>query len=69
MGRTKKVGFTGKYGVRYGRSIRERLLKVGSQKKYRCPFCMKTTVRREASGIWMCKKCGFKFAGKAYKPW
>ena len=68
MGRTKKVGFTGKYGARYGRKIRQRILKVGNQKNYECPGCTKKTLVRESSGIWACKKCGYKAAGKAYKP-
>ncbi len=66
--RTKKVGFTGKYGARYGSKIKERLIKIGTQKKYKCPECTKIALRREISGIWICKKCGAKFAGKAYKP-
>jgi large subunit ribosomal protein L37Ae len=68
MGRTKKVGFTGKFGARYGRKIRQRILKVGNQKRYACPGCTKKTLVRESSGIWACRKCGFKVAGKAYKP-
>ncbi len=68
MGRTKKVGFTGKYGARYGRKIRQRLLKIGPNKKHTCPNCAKTAVTRQASGIWVCRACGLKFAGKAYKP-
>jgi len=65
MAKTKKVGATGKFGARYGR---QSLLKIGTQKKYRCPECMKMTLRREVSGIWKCSKCGVKMAGKAYRP-
>jgi len=68
MAKTKKVGATGKFGARYGRRIRQSLLKIGTQKKYRCPECMKMTLRREVSGIWKCSKCGVKMAGKAYRP-
>lgn len=66
--KTKKVGFTGKYGPRYGKKIRQRLLKIGAQKKHKCPDCMKIRVRRVSAGIWECETCGLKFAGKAYKP-
>ena len=68
MARTKKVGAAGKYGSRYGRKIRQRIIKAGSQKKFRCPSCLKMTLRRQSSGIWNCSKCGTKMAGKAYKP-
>ncbi|RLJ10265.1 MAG: 50S ribosomal protein L37ae [Candidatus Aenigmatarchaeota archaeon] len=70
MGRTKKVGVAGKFGVRYGRVLRERYKKICSYKEYKCPNCLKTGgVKRVSAGIWMCKKCGIKFAGKAYKPY
>lgn len=65
---TKKVGYTGRYGARYGKKTRQRLLKIGTQKKHKCPECMKTRVRRVSAGIWKCDACGLKFAGKAYKP-
>lgn len=70
MARTKKVLSTGKYGVRYGKKIRERLLDVekDQRKRHACPQCLKLTFKRQASGIWSCGKCGAKYAGKAYKP-
>jgi len=68
MGRTKKVGFTGRYGARYGKKLRDMLLKAGDKKKHDCPSCMKKSLRREAAGVWVCKSCGHKLAGKAYKP-
>ncbi len=68
MGRTKKVGIAGRFGSRYGRKIRKTVIKTGSQKRFRCPSCMKLTLRRESAGIWTCSKCGTKLAGKAYKP-
>jgi len=70
MPRTKKVGSTGRYGVRYGRKIRQRLLKVEGtlKQKHKCPNCQKSSVKRVSLGIWSCDKCGHKFAGKAYRP-
>lgn len=68
MGRTKKVGIAGKYGTRYGTKMRANIIKVGAQKKHTCPDCKKEGVKRVSAGIWECKKCGLKFAGKAYKP-
>lgn len=68
MPRTKKVGMAGKYGSRYGRRIRERIVKAGPTRRFRCPSCMKLTLRRESAGIWCCSSCGIRIAGKAYKP-
>jgi len=68
MGNTKKVGICGKFGVRYGLSIRKKILKVEEKKTDICPNCGKAQLRRPASGIWICKKCGIKFAGGAYLP-
>ena len=39
--RTKKVGITGKYGTRYGASIRKviKKMEVSQHAKYSCTFC------------------------------
>ena len=41
--RTKKVGITGKYGTRYGASIRKviKKMEVSQHSKYNCSFCGK----------------------------
>lgn len=41
--RTKKVGIVGKYGVRYGASLRKTIKKieVSQHAKYNCNFCGK----------------------------
>ena len=66
--RTKKVGITGKYGVRYGSSLRRQTKKLEVQQhaKYDCSFCGKRTVKRGAAGIWTCKACHKTVAGGAY---
>ncbi len=68
MARTKKVMASGRYGVRYGKGIKQRVLDIEKvqKSKHVCPNCMKGTLRREATGIWSCRKCSFKVAGKAY---
>ena len=66
MGRTKKVGITGKFGARYGLKPRKKILKVEAKKTKKCPHCGKEQIKRVASGIWECKKCKNKFTGGAY---
>ncbi len=70
MTKTKKVGSTGRYGVRYGRRTKEAVKKIEKvqKQKHTCPSCKKKAVVRIAAGIWQCKKCGAKFAGGAYVP-
>ncbi len=71
MGKTKKVGSAGRFGVRYGRRLRQRIIEVEKAKKEKkpCPNCYKPALKRVTAGVWVCKKCGAKFAGKAYKPY
>jgi large subunit ribosomal protein L37Ae len=70
MARTKKVGLTGRFGVRYGRGIKKRFMEIEKPQKSvkTCPRCLKAGLRRLSPGIWYCKKCGLKFAGRAYEP-
>ena len=70
MGRTKKVGIAGRFGSRYGKKIRTNVIAVEKElrKPHPCPECMKKTLKRVSAGIWECKKCGTKIAGKAYRP-
>lgn len=68
---TKKVGSSGRFGVRYGGRLRFKVSEIEKKqkKKYECPSCKKTKLARSAKGIWQCKKCNYKMAGKAYEPW
>ena len=66
--RTKKVGITGKYGTRYGSTLRKllRKIEVSQHGTYLCPFCGKHTVKRDSAGIWKCRACKKVMAGGAY---
>jgi large subunit ribosomal protein L37Ae len=68
--RTKKTGRTGKFGSRYGLSVKKQIKAIETNKSSRfvCPRCMKTNVRRVSSGIWECRSCNHKFVGGAYTP-
>jgi len=68
MGKTKKISHAGRFGVRYGKTIRERVVAVESKqkKKQKCPFCKKDQAARTAKGVWLCKFCGKNFTGGAY---
>merc|ERR1711997_981490 len=56
--RTKKVGVVGKYGTRYGASLRKTVKKmeITQHSKYICTFCGKENMKRQAVGIWKCDK-------------
>lgn len=66
--RIKKVGITGKYGVRYGSSLRKRakICMEQKRKKYECRFCDKFNVRWMAIGLWKCKGCQKVMSGGEY---
>ena len=68
--RTKKVGVTGKYGCRYGSTLRKTIKKmeISQHARYLCAFCGKNAVKREAVGIWKCKGCRKVTAGGAWTP-
>ena len=55
-------------GQKYGGTLRKRYARVFRTLKAAraCPSCSSMKLRREASGIWTCKSCGFSIAGGAY---
>merc|ERR1712127_652940 len=66
--RTKKVGITGKYGTRYGATLRKlaRKIEVSQHATYHCSFCGKDSIKRKCAGIWECRSCRKIMAGGAY---
>lgn len=70
MGSTKKVGSTGRFKGRYGVGVKKRVLAVERrmQAPVACTFCGFERIKREAAGLFICKKCKMKFTGGAYEP-
>lgn len=64
----KKAKSSGRFGARYGRSVRMKLVGVEQKqrKKQKCPYCGKLGVKRLSKGIWNCSKCRKKFASDTY---
>ncbi len=64
----KTSGSTKRFGVRYGRTVKQKLsnIELLSKAKYKCPYCSAQQVRKKSAGIWECGKCGKVFTGKAY---
>jgi len=66
----RKLGLGGSFGARYGTLARRQYVDIvtGMRRKHECPRCKFRTVKRRSVGIWLCRKCGYKFAGGAYSP-
>jgi large subunit ribosomal protein L37Ae len=69
MSKTKKVGITGRYGARYGSTVRKRVKKLEDEMHShpKCPKCVTQAVVRKSVGVWYCKKCEAEFTGGAYR--
>jgi len=67
MVKTKITRSAGRFGARYGQSVRRKTADIESlqRKKQQCIFC-NGVAKRTATGIWECKKCKKKFASHAY---
>jgi len=66
--KASKVQSAGRFGVKYGKKIRERIISVEKKQriKQKCPFCNKMAAKRLSKGIWKCSSCKRKFASNAY---
>ena len=55
-------------GSKYGGTLRKRYARIYRTLKTarECPSCASMKLRRQASGIWRCRVCGFTVAGGAY---
>ena len=66
--KTKKAKSAGRFGARYGKKVRSKLVEVEVKQRVRqkCPYCGKAGVKRLSKGIWHCEKCGKKFASLTF---
>ena len=64
----EKLGSVKRFGARYGRKLKLKFstIEAEQRKLHKCPYYSKIAVKRVAVGIWKCRKCNAKFAGKAY---
>lgn len=65
-----KLNTSKRFGARYGTKVKRKVDEVESNykaRKYKCPNCGNVAVKRQATGIWKCRKCNHKFASHAYK--
>ena len=70
MARTKKMGIVGRFGRRYGSTLRKRVKAIEEiQNQWHvCPSCKSKRTKRISVGIWECRFCKHKFAGGAFTP-
>ena len=55
--------------VGYGKKLRnaEEEANRKAKKLYKCPSCSRTAIKRQANGVWQCRKCNMKFASGAFE--
>ena len=66
----KKTRSAGRFGVRYGRKNRKLVADIEEKMRagHECSKCGAKKLKRTATGIWNCTKCGHTFAGGSYVP-
>ena len=68
--RKRGSGSAGRFGARYGRVARRRVSEIEEDMRddHACPDCGSASVSRQGTGIWECRRCGYRFAGGSYRP-
>lgn len=66
----KKTRSAGRFGARYGHRSRKLVADIEGKMRaeYPCSKCGAKKVKRTATGIWNCTKCGNTFTGGSYIP-
>jgi len=66
--KSKKTKSAGRFGARYGKRVRDKVVQIESRQriKQKCPFCGRLQAKRLSKGIWKCSKCNKKFASDTY---
>lgn len=64
----KKTKSAGRFGAKYGRSVRIKLVGVEEiqRQKQTCPLCKRKGIKRISNGIWKCSKCNKKLASNTF---
>lgn len=68
MSHKKKIGTAGRFGPRYGRTIRTKISNQEALQKAKqeCINCHKKHLKRLSIGVYYCPNCEKKMTGKAY---
>jgi len=61
---------TKRLGARYGSRLRKKVEEIEQEQRaiHVCDKCGRRAVKRASVGVWVCRKCGFKFAAGAWSP-
>ena len=65
-----KAGTAGRFGARYGKTLRVKLATIEQQQrqKHQCQT-VKISSQAVSLGIYECNHCDVKFTGRAYVPY
>ena len=70
MAKSEVPGSVKRFGARYGKTVKVKFAFIEKEQRalHKCPACSAISVKRLSAGIWQCRRCNKKFAGKAYTP-